>query len=116
MSQFKYFSPWEIKGLKIDLVYKLDRARMLYGHPIMITSGFRTPEQNKSIGGVKDSAHVKGMAVDIRCPDQIFLKEKLLWALGAAGFFRVGSYNEHIHADIDTLEKPAPAFWTGESK
>lgn len=116
MSEFKYFSPWEIKGLHVDLVYKLDRARMFYGYPIIITSGYRTPEQNRSIGGVEDSSHVKGFAVDIKVPDQPKLKERLLWSLGCAGFHRVGSYDRHIHADIDTGCKPTPAFWTGESK
>jgi len=35
------------------------------GKPIKINSGYRSPEHNKSVGGVKNSMHVKGKAADI---------------------------------------------------
>ena len=42
----------------------------LYGEgddPIIINSGFRSPEVNKAVGGVSTSNHLTGCAVDIRC-------------------------------------------------
>ena len=42
----------------------------LYGEgddPIVINSGFRSPEVNKAVGGVATSNHLTGCAVDIRC-------------------------------------------------
>ena len=42
----------------------------LYGEgddPIIINSGFRSPEVNKAVGGVATSNHLTGCAVDIRC-------------------------------------------------
>ena len=42
----------------------------LYGDgddPIIINSGFRSPEVNKAVGGVPNSNHLTGCAVDIRC-------------------------------------------------
>ena len=42
----------------------------LYGEgddPIIINSGFRSPEVNKAVGGVPTSNHTTGCAVDIRC-------------------------------------------------
>ena len=42
----------------------------LYGEgddPIIINSGFRSPEVNKAVGGVPTSNHLTGCAVDIRC-------------------------------------------------
>ena len=42
----------------------------LYGDgddPIIINSGFRSPEVNKAVGGVPTSNHTTGCAVDIRC-------------------------------------------------
>lgn len=37
--------------------------------PIRITSGYRSSEVNKAVGGVSNSAHLKGCAVDITCDD-----------------------------------------------
>lgn len=113
MGRFKYFLEEEVVGLKDDLVFRLDRARDLFGAAIIITSGYRDPEHNDNIGGVKDSAHSSGLAVDIRCPDKE-MQTKLAWALGAAGFRRIGVYNRHIHCDVDS-SKPIPAYWTGVS-
>jgi uncharacterized protein YcbK (DUF882 family) len=36
-------------------------------YPIIINSGFRSPEVNKAVGGVPTSNHLTGCAVDIRC-------------------------------------------------
>ena len=36
-------------------------------YPIVINSGFRSPEVNKAVGGVATSNHLTGCAVDIRC-------------------------------------------------
>ena len=51
------------------------RWNNLYGEgddPIVINSGFRSPEVNKAVGGVPTSNHTTGCAVDIRCigPEQ----------------------------------------------
>lgn len=35
--------------------------------PIIISSGYRSPEVNKCVGGVYSSNHLTGCAVDIRC-------------------------------------------------
>ena len=35
--------------------------------PIIINSGFRSPEVNKAVGGWAQSNHLHGCAVDIRC-------------------------------------------------
>jgi hypothetical protein len=115
MGKFKYFSDKELDGLIPDLCFKLERARELYGYPIVITCGYRSPEHNAEIGGVPNSAHTKGMAVDIKAPQDPFIREKLMWAFGAAGFRRVESAPLHFHVDVDT-DKPSPAVWQGEDK
>ena len=46
------------------------RWNNLYGEgddPIIINSGFRSPEVNRAVGGVSTSNHLTGCAADIRC-------------------------------------------------
>ena len=47
-------------------IEQLDELRRLYGHPIIITSGYRCPELNKAVGGKSNSQHVKGQAADLK--------------------------------------------------
>lgn len=44
----------------------LDPLREAYGHPIIVTSGYRCPELNNKVGGSRTSQHVLGQAADIR--------------------------------------------------
>lgn len=44
----------------------LDILRNKLRKPIIITSGYRTPEWNAKCGGAKYSYHMRGMAADIR--------------------------------------------------
>ena len=44
----------------------LEVLRKRYNAPIIINSGYRSPQLNKKIGGVATSNHLTGCAVDIR--------------------------------------------------
>lgn len=46
----------------------LEGVRMLLGAPITISSGYRSPEVNRAVGGAKSSQHLTGQAVDFICP------------------------------------------------
>ena len=48
------------------MVQILEMLRKKIEKPIIITSGYRTPEHNKKVGGAKYSYHMRGMAVDIK--------------------------------------------------
>lgn len=111
----KFFSDKETERLSPDLVEKLDRAREYCNFPIIITSGYRTPEDNARIGSSPSSAHVKGMAVDLRRPPGPDEAIQLSWALGLAGFERLEVCDRHIHVDTDP-SKPRPLTWKGMSK
>lgn len=56
------------------LVSILDILRNQIGKPIIVTSGYRTPEWNKKSNGAKYSYHMRGMAADIRT-NEISAKE-----------------------------------------
>ena len=103
MQEYKYFKDSEVINLDVGLVKMLDQARELAGIPFIITSGFRTPGENAMAGGVKDSAHLKGIAVDLRCSSS---RERFLILKGlfSVGFPRIGIYKNHIHADIDVIK------------
>ena len=45
---------------------RLNEIREKYGKPIYINSGYRCDELNALVGGVKDSKHRLGLAVDLR--------------------------------------------------
>lgn len=100
MNKYKYFTEKEIVGLKPELVEMLDRARGFAGVPFAIVSGFRDKDHNEQVGGVADSAHMKGLAVDLRCRSSRE-RFKITSGLLMAGFSRIGWGDTFIHADCD---------------
>jgi len=114
MSKYRHFSDEEGNGLDAELMDRLDFARDLCGFPIVITSGLRTPEQNASAGGVSDSSHLLGLAADLHSPTGQFEREKMIWALGRAGFRRIELATKHIHVDVNP-NKQQDVAWFGVS-
>lgn len=99
----------KISGLNETTQAALDLAQAYYGQPIFVTSAYRDAEKNKAVGGVPNSQHLHGKAIDIRLPATPALVTKLIWALSVAGFTSIGVYNTHIHADT----RSDPTFWRG---
>lgn len=90
-------------GEKMDMNFlvKLNAARGIAEIPFVINSGYRTKEHNKKVGGKPDSAHLKGMAVDIKVKgsrDRFIIISSLIMA----GFNRIGIAKTFIHADTDS--------------
>ena len=87
----------------------LNNAREIAGIPFKITSGYRTSEHNKKVGGVQNSSHLNGLAADIAV---VLGNERyiILNALIKAGFKRLGIAKTFIHCDTDN-SKPN-SVWT----
>lgn len=52
---------------RVARVLEAYRNGVLCNRPIIITSGWRSAEHNRKIGGAANSYHVKGMAADFVC-------------------------------------------------
>ncbi|MFT0531892.1 D-Ala-D-Ala carboxypeptidase family metallohydrolase [Castellaniella hirudinis] len=50
------------------LAVTLEGVRALLGHPIIITSGYRSPALNAAVDGSATSSHCEGLAADFHCP------------------------------------------------
>ena len=111
-SRWKHFKMTEKTGslghtvseLDPNFVDKLDELREICGFPFKITSGYRTVEENKKVGGVAGSAHTRKIGVDIACTDA----EKRMIIVGNAwnnGFIGIGVNSVYIHLDFDTSNK-----------
>lgn len=58
----------------------LDPVRALYGKPIKVSSGFRSPSLNAKVGGVSNSQHKQGLAADLQANNLSDLKQAILSA------------------------------------
>lgn len=92
-----------------ELIDVLEDIRAQFNKPVIVTSGYRTPEYNAKIGGAKNSQHTKGTAADIKVSDiqaswvQKYLKDKYPDKYG------IGSYSTFTHIDV----RAKKARWRG---
>lgn len=61
-------TPAQIESLRLLSVEVLERVRALTGGPLIISSGFRSVELNRAIGGAGESQHCLGEACDFYSP------------------------------------------------
>jgi len=104
-----YFTDDEIAGLSPALVERLVEARKLAMTPFVITEG-------SAAGGphVANTAHARGLAVDLRCHDSVS-RYKIVKAIFDSSFPRIGLYDRHLHLDTDP-SLPQGVLWLGRSK
>jgi uncharacterized protein YcbK (DUF882 family) len=84
------------------LLNDLDSLRELCGFGLKINSSYRSKEHNESIGGAKNSYHLKGMAVDLHCTDAIKRKYIVKNALNLG--LSVGVAKTFIHVDTRDIQ------------
>lgn len=77
-----------------------DAIRRRVGKPLRVNSGLRCPTWNSIQGGVANSNHMTGGAVDLGCPDGVTpaeMKQAAEEVMGNTG--GIGIYNWGIHID-----------------
>jgi len=90
--------------LDARLLVRLEMVRDCALSPVVIQSGYRTPEHNKSINGAaKNSYHLRGMAADIFCPKIIF--SELISIVKRCGFNGIIVHNKHQYIHVDVRDK-----------
>ncbi len=117
MGNYRYFSDAEVAGLQGNLPGMLDLARGAAGVPFRLTATVA------SDGHAPNSAHYKGLAVDIGLGhlsegfERDNARFNIVRGLFVAGFQRIEVCNLHIHCDIGTPpDYVGPILWLGEDK
>ncbi len=88
----------ELRNLKYTALQMEIVRVLLGGKPVTITSAFRNEEVNEIVGGVKNSDHRNGFAVDFRRHGLSGLKICQLIARSAINFDQIIDYNNgRIH-------------------
>ena len=91
----------DVKCLKPALVKVLKQVESKYGKPVIVTSGYRSPERNRKARGAKNSLHIYCAAADIQVEgvDKWSLASYLRTMPGRGG---VGTYchTKSVHIDI----------------
>lgn len=125
MSNWKYFSVEELKckgtgECKMDeqFMEKLVRLREDFNRPMVISSGYRSPDYNAQIGGAEHSAHVYGRAVDVVVGGELaydLVRLASLHGFTGIGVSQKGPYaRRFIHIDDmpESEKHRRPTIWS----
>jgi len=85
--------------INFELVFLLEKLRVLVGGPLLINSGFRCKVHNARVGGAKFSTHMLGLAADLPTPRGL-TPIKFANMARKAGMPNVIKYDWGIHCDV----------------
>jgi uncharacterized protein YcbK (DUF882 family) len=100
------------RGAALGRVFERIRAEM--GVPLLVLSGYRTPEHNRRVGGAKLSQHVEGRAIDLKPPKGITPHNFYLRVRGLVGDSEIrglGIYPTFLHVDVRPSDRLV--IWAG---
>lgn len=122
-AKIKHFGPSEFKNpekMGYEFMLWLDGVREEAGVPMTITSSYRSPAYNASVGGASDSAHTDtpcdsidvGMRPRPADPNWNYSRWQIFNAAIKRGCQRIGMYsNGSMHIDRTEGKRPAPRIW-----
>ncbi|MBQ7517612.1 MAG: hypothetical protein IJU13_04205 [Bacteroidales bacterium] len=92
--------PCKIEQMDGGFLSKLDTIRELADIPLVLNCAYRSKAHDLKKGRSGNSAHTKGLAVDIRCTTSAN-RFKIVAAAVQCGITRIGIGKTFIHLDAD---------------
>lgn len=100
-SEFRRCSPaCDISQMSPAFLALLDRVREAAGIPLVLNCAYRSVAYEKKKGRSGNSAHTRGLAVDIRCNTSAN-RYKIIRAALECGISRIGVGKTFVHLDSD---------------
>jgi len=104
----KYFSRSEFAckcgcgfaAVDVSVHEALRYLRITFKKPVFINSGCRCVEYNKKVGGVENSYHTKGMAVDIRIDGVKQIEVAIALSCMYPDRYGIIQYKNFVHFDV----------------
>ncbi len=87
----------DAEPMDIEFMFALNGLRLEFGLPMTITSGCRCRFWNAKVKGQVRSWHPRGKAVDVHCPDGVYMLKLALLAVKHG--FRIGVKKRMLHLD-----------------
>lgn len=98
------------QGLGQGIEGKLKQLEGEFGG-LQVTSGYRSPEHNAKVGGAKNSAHMRGNAVDVKFGGGIPATLKFIEMASKAGIGGIGVYRPgSVHIDTESKRAWGPDY------
>lgn len=88
-----------IENLRNLCTKVLEPLREHLGQPVVITSGFRSKRLNETVGGVKNSQHLRGEAADLMVEGEKQARDWIRWMM------------DFLEFDQLILEKKGKKVW-----
>ena len=121
---WEFFSVQELKckgtdGINMDeqFMKKLEALRKELNQPMIVTSGYRHAAYNQVVGGVRNSPHIYGKAVDIACHGKKaynIIRLGMKYSFTGIGVKQHGPHEKRfIHLDtMPNDDHPRPYIWS----
>jgi len=109
-SEFRRCTPsCDIGQMSPAFLAQLDRVREAAGIPLVLNCAYRSVAYERKKGRSGNSAHTRGLAVDIRCNTSAN-RYKIIRAALECGITRIGVGKTFVHLDSDT-SLPQGVIW-----